>query len=141
MFPMKCPQCDVVVARKDMPFHVREVHGPRRLKIAPVEPAQQSQPIAEPWVRFRARQGTPPPDVQEDRHSFRLEIQNIVREFNALSSQACQECSDNVEDMPVLGVSPSALYWSVDVMVRIRLCMRIPSRTLNSVLQIIEGRG
>jgi hypothetical protein len=141
MFPVKCTQCDKIVARKDMPFHLRDAHSPRRLNITPVEPAQQPQPIAESWERFRANQATPPPDVQEDRNSFRLEIQNIVREFNVLSSQACQECSDNVEDMPVLGVSPSALYWSVDVMIRVRLCMRIPSRTLNSVLQIMEGRG
>lgn len=104
---MKCAQCDAIVERNKMPFHIRQVHGPvgSRNRNAPVEPAQRPLPTAS-WG-LQAREAPPPPDVQEDRKSFKANIQEIVREFDALPVQAIEECSVSTGDMPVLGVSPS----------------------------------
>lgn len=107
MWPMKCMQCDAVVQRNKMPFHVREVHGPMgsRNRNAPVEPAQPLPPHTASWEGFRAREASPPPDVQEDRTAFKATIQKIVREFGVLSLPAIKECSDGIGNMSVLGVS------------------------------------
>jgi len=109
-----CIQCDKVFAGNELSKHKRNVHGPsnRRQKI----------PLEHP---------PSPPDVQEDRRSFKANIQNIVREFDALPSQAIEECSNDVGDMPVFGVSPSMRRFtgSVNVITLVRHCMRIPIRT------------
>jgi len=107
---MTCAQCGMVLERTELPFHIREVHGPRRSNNAPVEPAR---PTAAPRQAWKTRIAPPTPDVREDRKSFKLEIQNLVHEFDTLPSQASHECSNSVEDIPVLGVSPSALHRSV----------------------------
>lgn len=113
---LPCPHCGMVFERIDLPFHIRKVHGPRRSSNAPVEPAQ---PTVAPRQAWRTRVEPPTPDAREDRKSFKLEIQKLVHEFNTLPSQASHECSNNVEDIPVLGVSASVLYRSVDVMIRV----------------------
>ena len=141
MWTMKCLQCDAMVQRNQMPFHIRDVHGPKgpRVQNAPVSPARQPPPTAtgsQQWEAFRAREAPPPPDVQEDRGSFRMDVQKMVREFDALPIEAIEECCQSIENMPALPVSPPALYRSVALMIRVRHCMRTPLRTLNFVLPL-----
>lgn len=137
---VKCPRCDVLVGRTEVAFHIRSCRGPGSSnRNASVAAAQQPQPAAE-MSRWNVREAPPALDVQEDRKSFKLNIQSIVREFDTLPYLARQECSDSVGNLPVLGVSPSVLHRPVDIMIRIRLCMRTPLRTLNFVIQMNAGR-
>jgi hypothetical protein len=117
---VRCVHCNVFFERTKIAFHVRDFHGPgSRNSNAPVaagtqQPqavvaARQPQPTAGPWAGFQAKGPPPPPNVQENRKLCKLEIQNIVGAFNSLPRQASQECSDNVQNLPALGVSPSTL--------------------------------
>jgi len=133
---VKCVHCGVNLERYEMPHHIRELHKFNDSS----KPGQPNRNIPETsFGAWQARQSTQPASVitQPERERLQWEIQDIVHAFTALPDQLRQACSESVEILPVLGVSPSALQQSVGVVVyaAVRRCMRTPSRIFNYALQ------
>lgn len=134
---MKCTQCNAVVERTEMPFHIRKQHDHNNISSTPTQPKRnvsrrQDSTTTEPTSAI----------TRPERETFQKEIQDIVHAFTALPDHLRQVCGESVGNMPVLGVSPSAVA-RADVMiyVAIRRYMRTPSHIFNYALQRNEGRS
>lgn len=95
---MKCTQCNAVVERTEMPFHIRKQHDHNNISSTPTQPKRnvsrrQDSTTTEPTSAI----------TRPERETFQKEIQDIVHAFTALPDHLRQACGESVGNMPVLG--------------------------------------